>query len=88
MPKRFWPTFSRFSELDKPQRTNCKGAKGIPAVTVENFAMFFRDLKGRWNQIFQKLAVFTRTKDFGAFFFVLSIVPNHMEQVIRDHKVF
>ena len=88
MKKRSWPIFSRFSEHDKPQRTICKGAKGIPAVTVENFTIFFRDLKGRWNQTFQKLAVFTGTKDFGAFFFVLSIVPNHMEQDIGDHKVF
>ena len=88
MKKRFWPTFSRFSEREKSQRTICKGAKGFPAVTVENFTKFFRDLKGRWNQTFQKLAVFTGTKDFGAFLFVLSIVPNHLEQVIGDHNVF
>ena len=88
MTKRFLPTFSRFSEHDKPERTICKGLKGIPAVTVENFTIFLRDLKGRWNQTFQKLAVFTGTKDFGAFLFVLSIVPNHMEQDIGDHKVF
>ena len=33
--KRFWPIFYRILDCDKPQGTNCKGPKGILAITVE-----------------------------------------------------
>ena len=38
--KRFWPIFPQFFECDKPHGTICKGAKGIPAITVEAIRSF------------------------------------------------
>ena len=41
MKKILWPNFSRTIECDKPQGTNCKGPKGILAITVEPIRAFF-----------------------------------------------
>ena len=38
--KRFWLTFSRIFECDKPHVTNCKGTKSIAIITVEAMRAF------------------------------------------------
>ena len=45
--------FARIFERYQPQGTNCKGAKGSLAFTVEDIRSCFRELRGRQKQTFQ-----------------------------------
>ena len=45
--KRFWPSFSHFSEHDKPQRSICKGTQGILTSFVQMTKSLPWDLRGR-----------------------------------------
>ena len=44
--KRFWPTFLRIIECDKPQETNCKGSQACLTFTFEPIRALFYDLRG------------------------------------------
>ena len=57
-------------------------------VIVQMTRLFLWDLTGRWEETFQKTAVFTMTKDFVPFSLVSSIATNMKEQNIRVHKIF
>ena len=55
--------FSRTIECDKLKGTICKDPEGILTIFVQMIRSFVWDLRGRWKKTFQKLAVFTMTKD-------------------------
>ena len=86
--KKIWPIFSRDIEHAKFQGTVHKGPQGILTIIVQILWTFICDLRGRWNQTFQKTAVFTMKEVFGTFSLVLSSVTNLKEQFIRVHKLF
>ena len=86
--KTFWPFFSCFIEHDKCQEKKYKGPQCTFTIIVQLIRTFVWDLRSRYKQTFQKLAVFTMTKVFGSVFLVLSSVTNLREQTLRVQKVF
>ena len=86
--KKYLNIFSPFIEFDKPQRTNYSGPQSILTLVVQMTWTFLWDLRGRWKQTFQKVAVFTMTNVFGPNFLVPSSVTNIAKQCIGIGKLF
>ena len=61
--KDFWPTFPLFIAQDICQTTSYQGPHGILTNYVQLIRSLLWDLRGRWKQTFQKIAVLKMTKD-------------------------
>ena len=68
--KRFWLTFLKNINCDKPLRTVCKCSKGFSTTTMEIIRSFLQHMRGCWKHNFlKKKAIFPVRKKIMAPFF-------------------
>ena len=87
--KRFWPTFWRILECDKPLLTRYTGQQSILTINVEVKVLILWHLRSCWKHKFlKKRQTFQWKKIVGLFFLPLSSVTNLRRLILRIHKIF
>ena len=88
--RRFWLTFHRLINCDKPPRTGFFCTQAFLTSTVEVIGSFLQDLGGCWkhNSLEKKRQFIQWGKNCGPIFLVFTSLTNLRGQFVRVHKVF